>query len=286
MSSLPEARMMDLVGDWVGRLSAEEQGCPASDLYGGRSFREAAATAKRLDARFMVVSAGLGLIDADQCVPSYACTVAVGAPDSVHSRAIDVLNNADWWAALSAASPFSKRVAETVATRRALVLAALSDVYLEMISDDLGALPPEHLGRVRIFTRAPRTKVIPALQPLIMPYDDRLDGPDSFIRGTRSDFASRALHHFAQSVLGSRDSRTAAEHADAVSNAIANWRMPRKPARTRHDDAALLVILRAHWDSVNGSSSRLLRLLRDDLNIACEQGRFAGLARQVREERA
>ena len=44
--------------------------------------------------------------------------------------------------------------------------------------------------------------------------------------------------------------------------------------------------MREHWDAVGGSSSRLLRLFRDDLNIACEQGRFAALARVIRAERA
>ena len=35
-----------------------------------------------------------------------------------------------------------------------------------------------------------------------------------------------------------------------------------------------------------GSTARLLRCLRDDLGVACEQGRFADLARRVRGEKA
>jgi hypothetical protein len=118
-----------------------------------------------------------------------------------------------------------------------------------------------------------------------MPYDDRLDGPDSTNRGTRSDFAGRALRHFAELTRGEPQGHSAAEHAAKVSATLDGWRMPAKVARIRHDDAALLDLIRAHWDAERGSSSRLLRRFRDDLGIACEQGRFAKLAREVRSER-
>ena len=36
---------------------------------------------------------------------------------------------------------------------------------------------------------------------------------------------------------------------------------------------------------VGGQSSRMLRLLRDDLSVACEQGRFRALFQLVRRER-
>src|SRR3546814_9801405 len=41
----------------------------------------------------------------------------------------------------------------------------------------------------------------PRLHPWLMPYDDRLDGCDSPLPGTRSDFASRAAHHFVEAVV-------------------------------------------------------------------------------------
>jgi hypothetical protein len=175
---------------------------------------------------------------------------------------------------------------ETIRDANGLVCAALSDAYIEMISEDLLALPTSMLGRLRLFTRARLDRIPAALQPFVMPYDDRLDGPDSSNRGTRSDFAGRALRHFAELIRGEPQGRSAAEHAAMVSTMLSDWRLPTKVDRIRHNDAALLDLIRTHWDAERGSASRLLRRFRDDLGIACEQGRFAELARQVRSERA
>ena len=284
MSSLPQAKLLALAVDWGQRLASENDRFLASDIYGGRAFQEASVAARALDARMAVVSAGLGLIDASAVVPPYACTVLVGAGDSVRGRVAGAFSNFAWWSALRTASPFARPLEELVVDQPGPILAALSDAYLDMLADELAALPPVMLARVRIFTRAPETRVAAALRPLVMPYDDRLDGPDSSIRGTRSDFASRALKHFVG--LGVFSERSAVEDAASVSAAIADWHMPDKVDRARHDDAALLALIREQWDVAGGSSSRLLRVLRDDLGIACEQSRFAALARQVREEQA
>ena len=187
-----------------------------------------------------------------------------------------------WWSALQTASPFALRLEALVPNQPEPILAALSDSYLEMLSAELIALPIEVLSRLRIFTRAPEHRVADQLRPYLMPYDDRLDGPDSPIRGTRSDFASRALHHF----VSLRVSGSVRGDQMAVAEAIGEWRMPTKFDRARHDDAGMLTLMRNHWDAAGGSATRLLRMLRDDLSVACEQSRFATLARQVRAERA
>jgi hypothetical protein len=283
MSSLPKAKLPALASDWGARLASECDRFPASSIYGGRSFQEAVAAARSLDARQVVVSAGLGLVDASVVVPPYACTVLVGARDSVRDRVIGDFCILAWWSALRMASPFARPLEELAADQRGLILAALSETYLDMLADELIILPPAALARLRIFTRAPRARVAAALRPFVMPYDDRLDGPDSPIRGTRSDFASRALHHFVG--LGASAEPSVAESAAAVRAAIADWQMPGKVNRMRHNDAALLELIREQWDAAGGSSSRLLRVFRDDLGIACEQSRFAALARRVREER-
>ncbi len=285
MAALPPTDLDGLARQWSQRLAAEPARFPGEDIYGGRGFREAVAAAELLDARLLVVSAGLGLIDVSTAVPPYACTVLVDVPDSVCSRVTGAFSVERWWEALCKLSPFAVALRDAVADAHGPICAALSDAYIEMIAEDFLALPISMLGRLRLFTRARLDRVPAALQPFVMPYDDRLDGPDSTNRGTRSDFAGRALRHFAELTRGEPQGRSAAEHAAKVSATLAGWRMPAKVARIRHDDAALLDLIRAHWDAERGSSSRLLRRFRDDLGIACEQGRFAELARQVRSER-
>ncbi len=283
MRSLPSSSLSDLAADWTSRLDAEIERFPAGEVYGGRGFREAAAAARALEGHFLIVSAGLGLIDATTKIPPYACTILVDAPDCVAARVIGGIAAPDWWTALSRISPFGVALHDAANDSSGLIFAALSDAYIEMISGELLALPLPILSRLRLFTRAPLERVASQLRPFVMPYDDRLDGPDSPVPGTRSDFAGRALRHFATVFMADGDARSAAEHAASVAEKISKWRFPEAPNRIRHDDAFILALIRSHWDDVGGCS---LRRLRGEFNVACEQGRFRDLARIVRVERA
>jgi hypothetical protein len=282
MSALPPASLADLATEWASRLKKESGRSPAEEIYGGRGFQEAVAAAQGLDARLMVVSAGLGLIYASTRVPPYACTILVDAGDSVATRVEGDFTAAGWWNALSSASPYSVALHEAAAASSGLIFVALSAAYLDMITGDLLALPEAILSRLRLLTRAPVSRVAPGLRLYLMPYDDRLDGPDSTIPGTRSDFAGRALRHFATDIVAAGDIRTPAEHAQAVIAAIQNWRMPTAVKRIRHDDAAILDLIRAHWDDARGCS---LPRMRHEFNVACEQGRYRALSGIVRSER-
>lgn len=286
-SSLLKGDIAGLAADWAARLTAETIRFSAVDIYGGRGFREAVLAAKRLDARLMVISAGLGLIFAHQHVPAYACTIVVGAEDSIAARTVGDFTPTQWWAEIAEKSPFAQSLADAAEYDDGLIFAALSESYIAMIAEELLALPQDLRARLRLFTRAPLINIAAELHAIVMPYDDRLDGPDSPIRGTRGDFAGRALRHFAEHVIETEGKdRSAAQHGAQVEAALAEWRMPERFERMRHDDATLVDLLQEHWDSEKGSSSRLLRRFRDQLNIACEQGRFAALARQVRAERS
>ena len=283
-STLPQANLAYLVKAWCGRINAADHRYPAADIYGGRGFQEAVTVARGLKVPLLIVSAGLGLIPSDESVPSYACTVVAGASDSVTGK-LDDSSAADWWRALSAAVPMSVRFETAFNYDDGLVLAALSDAYIELVAADAEALPSNTRTRLRLFTRAPLHRIAAILRPLVMPYDDRLDGLDSPLRGTRSDFPGRALRHFTDQILTSDDDRDASAHADAVSAAMTNWTYPERPRRVRHDDPTLRSLIARYWDANGGSTSRLLPFFRRELNIACEQGRFAALVNELRSSR-
>ena len=82
MGSLPVGPSVDVAVEWGNRLRTGER-VPVKDLYVGRGFQSAAKAAVALDARLLIVSAGLGLIDSQTPAPPYACTVLVGVSDSV-----------------------------------------------------------------------------------------------------------------------------------------------------------------------------------------------------------
>lgn len=285
MSSLSPAPLDELATLWADRLGREARRYPASEIYGGRSFQEARSATAKLNAKLVVVSAGLGLIEASTPVPAYGCTVLVGADDGVQSRASDGFSIASWWRALSDASRFSVSLADLASEQPGPLLVALSQTYLQMLAPELMALPSADLKRVRIFTLSPIDRTPAALRPYRLPYDHRLDGPDSPRQGTRNDFASRALAHFVAMGRGRVPQPSVTEDVEAVASALALWREPGKFDRKRCDDEAMRALIGEHWESAGGSSSRLLRYFRDELGIACEQSRFAALARQVREGR-
>lgn len=284
MSSLSCAATDELAEEWVDRLQREQDRFPAGQIYGGRSFQDAIMAADIVGACTLVISAGLGVVDVRDVVPPYGCTVLPGVTDSIATRVTDTFSAQKWWDVLTRVSPFSHSLGQAIISSDGLVYAALSEAYIMMIAGDLEALPLKARARLRLFTRAPFGRVPPGLRPFIMPYDDRLDGPDSTMRGTRSDFAGRALRHFVEQVATPDDVRSATEHAAAVRHALSRWRLPRRVERVRHDDSAILALIRTHWAHNGGSTARLLRFFRDELNIACEQGRFAALARKIRSE--
>lgn len=283
MRALSSSPMACVASDWCDRLRKAVVLHPAAEIYGGRGFKEAVAAASLLDAQLMVVSAGLGLIDATRPVPPYASTILHDAPDGVPARVTDGFSASAWWAAISKASPFAISLRQATDNHVGLILAALSEAYIDMVSAELMALPEATLSRLRLFTRASIERVPHGLRPFVMPYDERLDGPDSEIQGTLGDFASRALRHFAKNIALAQDSRTASEHFTAVAASLKGQRVPRRIERVRYDDAAMLDLIRSRWDDPNGRS---LRRFRDEFNVACEQSRFRALSGVVRAERA
>jgi hypothetical protein len=277
---------VELAGRWCDRLALAKPRFPASQLYGGRAFREATAAAQAMDAGLYVVSAGLGLIGAATEIPSYACTVLLDAEDSIAKRVTGSFVRSVWWEELSRFSPFSERLRHIISQSDGLVCAALSDAYLDMIGTDLIALAAIDRHRLRIFSRTPVERIAPELRCFVMPYDDRLDGPDSTMRGTRSDFASRALRHFVEHVHIASGTNDPATDSLQVTAKLRSWRYPLRVQRERCDDDAMRRLINEHWRIANGSTARLLRLFRDELNIACEQGRLAGLVREIRAARS
>ena len=272
--------------DWLSRLGAADARVPAGWLYCGRAFAESVSAAQAIEAPLFIVSAGVGLIAAETPVPSYSLTVTPGSPDSILRKIQTSSSASAWWAQIAALSAASERlpaIAESYAG--GLMLLALPSLYLSMVEEELLELPQDVLARLRFFGLGIRARIDPRLEPLVMPYDGRLEDAASRFRGTRSDFAPRALRHFAEVVLAELPNGSSDQHRVAVMKALATWSEPRTPKRPRISDEQVQELIRKHWSDVGGRSSRMLRLLRDDLSVACEPGRFRALFRLVRQER-
>lgn len=237
-------------------------------LYQGRSIVDAAAAAAWLESSWYVVSAGLGLVRSDHLVPAYECTVVAGSELGGRLRELGA-TAADWWNAVTAHQPYplSRLIAQSP------TLLALPSTYLRMIHDDLARVSPIEAVQLRIFTSTVGARFVPEhLVDCVMPYDDRLESVRNYA-GTRSDFAQRALRHFVEE-LGAA-SLPLEEARATVSEALVRLPQRLRSVGQRMSDDEIQRVLTEQWSQHGGSCTRLLRYLRDEARISCEQRRFS-----------
>jgi hypothetical protein len=281
-ASLPEGELSAIAKTWMERVAGAETTHRAEDVYSGRNFALSRAAANETSSPLYVVSAGLGLLRSSARIPAYSLTVAPSSADGVLGRITHPVSASDWWDALGKAGG-GKSIRRVVARLRpATVLIALPASYLAMVAHDLGGLAGEDLKRLRIFTGGDQALIPDILKASVMPYGDRLDGPDSPLPGTRSDFAARALWDFSVHVLTDAPKGSAAKHAQMIQERLSAWRRPVSIARERRTDDQLLALIRDKWEAAGGRTSTLLRIVRDELGVACEQSRLSRLAAAVR----
>lgn len=258
---------------------------PARELYVGRSMSEARQAAEAAAAPLYIASAGHGLVHGDECIPAYDVTVAAAADNSLYQCLLRLdAGPAAWWQALIQAFGAQRSLAQLVKTSTsALILLAVPAVYLALLADELVQLDDAALARLRIVT-SPHgaASLAPRLQSSVMPYDERLEGLNGYA-GTRSDFPQRALRHFVEVVRGHTLSLEQAR--EQVRQALAVLHKPVLPERQRKSDEEIIALLREHWQRLNGSATGLLRYLRDEALVSCEQSRFRTLRQHVLVER-
>lgn len=279
-AALASGSLNDVAEQWRSSVRTASRPYNAHSLYGGRAFAEAAQAAKSAKVEHYIVSAGLGLIGSEDRIPAYAMTTVGSTDENILRKCPCGTTPADWWKA--ALNPGS--LADLVGRAEKRVFLALPSVYLEMVRDELLGLPAHSLAKMRIFTGGSEALKGSPLEEYVMPYDARLDGPDSPIPGTKSDFASRALRHFTELLSRTGDQTLASDKALA-SSALASMRKPTMPTRVRVSDSDIRRALISAWPEANGNRQKLLRHLRDVLLVSCEQSRFARIARELEKER-
>lgn len=270
--------------EWRQRLKQAKTVGFASEVYAGRGMSEAKAAAEVLGADVTVASAGLGLVPLSQLIPSYNLTVSPGSEDTIFKKLPEGTTAFDWWSQVCSNEQIERLAAALKEDPSRLLLVSLPHAYLAMLAPLIMSLAIAKQGRLRILTGSTTKSLGPALSAFQLPYDQRLDGPDSPLKGTMGDFASRALKDFVTEILVNHPLASIADHAEMVRARQIGWRLPTRKTGRRVDDNEALQLMRKYWDTANGSSSRLLRILRDEMDIACEQGRFARLASVVRNE--
>lgn len=281
VASIRARRLVSFAQEWAERVSAAPSVAPAADLYGGPGVSSALAAARRLGCPSYFVSAGLSLVSARRWVPSYDLSVshATSCPPAVSSGQA---SPAEWWEALNHEFGRSQPVAALVRRSEGLVLIALPEPYMRMVSRDLGSLSAYQQKRVRLIV-AGNTPVPLELESCVLRYDVRLAGIAPAHRGANAYFPQRALGHFAE--LLSRHRQEDADvciHRGWVEADLAKAKVVEPPKRTVQSDEQVQRWIKKTDPKALRSVTALLRGFRD-AGRACEQSRFRQLVEESRE---
>jgi hypothetical protein len=276
--SLPKADLPSLAREWGRRVRRAPADLAAGQLYSGRGFRDTYAACAKLGARLAVVSAGLGIVAVDEHVPAYGLTVSTGHRDSIQARCVASApgTSADWWRYLGSHGQRRGLTQFLADCDSELVVIALPAPYLQMLTDELASLRKRDLARIRIVGPKSATKLPVALHDIVMPYDNRLNGPDTPIPGTELDFPHRAAISFLKLVRQDKGSNSIASHSRRVRLSLSRLRPAKKHNRERLSDARVRAAIKKLKDETN-SMATALKLLRSRHQVACEQQRFRKL---------
>lgn len=268
---------------WQKQIDEQPLSIAASTLYVGRSVVDAKYATGKLNAKLMFVSTGLGLIDSDSKHPPYNLTIN-STPNSIlpYLKKLEAYAS-DWWEAINSIQTEKRTLSSLISAHDvSLVMIALPSSYIQLIKKDLAQIKSTDIEKLRIFTSRPGIKILPEhLQAAVMPYDERLES--SQLPGTRNDFPQRALRHFIDVLDLSTASRDEAKAN--VSLAMNQLSIATKIIRRRLSDHDISSLLKSSWAKHNGSSTQLLRYLRDVALVSCEQSRFRKIWLDVKKQK-
>lgn len=275
--------MDEVAQEWGRRVSLAKNRSIPNDLYCGRAYKEARQASELLETELAVISAGHGLVRQGQFIAPYGLTATSGKEDSVGSKITGAGWSApEWWQALGDNTSAQTNISELFRQVSAdLILLSLSVGYARLLHRELSNLDEQTAQRLRIFGMGLEAHLPASVLNGLMPYDARLNGPDSPLRGTMSDFSSRALHHYAinheSNLIGGE---TASEDRFALAEMMCDWTMQSTPRRRRMTDDEVVGFVLENWAKTKGRSGVSHKLLRASGN-ACEQSRFRDLFKQA-----
>ncbi|GFO65895.1 hypothetical protein M1B72_02695 [Geomonas paludis] len=288
-ANLPVGDQASLLNAWVSLVKTAPTKHVAKDIYCGRGFSEALTASAKNDADLWVISAGLGLISGNHQIPSYNLTISTSSPESIQLKVVPrgTFAARRWWRDLNETLYATHTpLADLIRKKKDyLFILSLNYSYAEMVEDDLLSLSSDDLGRLRITGLGQNNSMHDRLKAICMPYDERFDGPNSPGKGTRSDFPQRTARHFIENILINAEADGATRHAAKVAKFLVGKEYPAKVKRNTKTDDEIKEILRARWFDAGGTSARMLRMLRDDMKVACEQKRFSQLFKSVKAEK-
>lgn len=260
---------------WLKSIDTARTVCAAQDLYGGVGHTAVVTAGKLAGAKLIFASAGLGLVGAEEAIPSYNLTVAPSGPGPFSVLGIPY-QPSKWWKVIHSRHSTTTPLAAMVKKHEGTVILALPANYLQMLHDDLESIGGRHIDKLRIITTA-RASVPAQLNTQKIEYDERLNGVDGASSGAMTSLVQRAALHFVGNVLNDHRAKTVQAQRRRVEAALSAVKKPLHPPRVKADDEKILRVIKRMTLNQKSSVTKALSTLRHDKAIACEQARFHGL---------
>lgn len=247
-------------------------------LYTGRSFKRALMAVNHDVKNLYIISAGLGLIKAEDAVVPYELTTSSAAPNRVSKQiAFGGFSAEDWWSGINrqfrgSATPIADVVRQNP---ERMVILCLSKEYLKMVLEDLASLRAEECKNFRIIGNDLDELLPIHLFDYFMPYDRRMNSSQVAMPGSNIDFGIRAVLHYVSRVLPNNP--TLAEQKQAILDSLADVAETYVGAENvsrRATDEEVIDLIKEEWTALNGRKIMLLRILREKHQVKCSQQRF------------
>ena len=276
VKELTPGTQADILRRWKKLIGSSTHQKPIWDIYAGRAILEMKKLSQNHNASLSIISAGLGLVDSAERKPLYDLTVSNESSSSVVPKiSVGKFSLKNWWIGINGntPSPIANNIQNAENTLFVIVLSAR---YFDLVRHDLEMISPEALKRIRIVGIKPQSNS--PLKSTILPYDDRLNGPDSPIPGTLSDFPQRCAMHYMQNIY---TGGTLREDNERVAHCMKSLAWPVRTTGKKMEDEQLISIIADAIKETSLPKTKLLKHFRHTLKIACEQKRFADLFDQA-----
>ena len=268
---------------WINRVSGMPGEVPAADLYSGESWFVARGLRSELDGlcSLWALSAGFGLVHADDLLVPYSATLSTGHPDSVF-RSGDRIDPTRatrwWWSSLSdwagPANGNRQRSIESVAAAHpdSALVVCVGRAYLAAVVDDLVKATNELSDPQRLMVFGSGVCPDPRIAHswIQVPAKARQS-----VGGSLASLSVRAAKHVL--ALGQPTALNACSARSVLSALTRSLdELPQIRRRKQTDDEIVDWITDEALRSPGLTKTTALRRLRDS-GRACEQSRFGDL---------
>lgn len=264
---------------WRNAIEKQVSTTTARECYAGDAWSQAIAAENVSPSRsqLWVISAGLGLLSADESISNYSATFVNNELDSV---AADLSGKTDWWNLLvewrRASTGIGCITDLALENPKSVLMVAISSSYFSVIKDDLISARAALDSPDQLLVISAGTRPVKALGVSLLPIDARFE---NLVGGARATLNARMLRHIVEE---NRNGRIRAPQISKYLSAVATTLdSPRSFERRPLGDKQIATFIRKQSRSVSQSSaSSLLRKLRDQ-GLACEQKRFHRIYKSI-----